>query len=265
MLRPSRPIIRPFISSLGNWTTETVLSAKIGKELILDGALVITRTHYDVIIIGTGTAGQTAAYELHKKGLAVAVVEKSDTPGGVCALAGCQAKKWFYEGTELVAKSRHLKGKGVLSTSIVAWADFLKAKNEFTQGVPANTVAGFKKTGIDITSCPTVEELRAAMADKGIEIEKAGNLGRGNLIDAIYKQTCRETLIQPCFLTGIPADTLPLARRNDAAPHKAERMPGQTPFTGVYVLGIICAAQVTGDVFELNTALGCHQAGQLRR
>ncbi len=31
--------------------TETVLSAKIGKELILDGALVATRTHYDLIII----------------------------------------------------------------------------------------------------------------------------------------------------------------------------------------------------------------------
>ncbi len=31
--------------------TETVLSAKIGKELILDGALVATRTHYDLIVI----------------------------------------------------------------------------------------------------------------------------------------------------------------------------------------------------------------------
>jgi chromosome partitioning protein len=31
--------------------TETVLAAKIGKELILDGALVATRTHYDLIIL----------------------------------------------------------------------------------------------------------------------------------------------------------------------------------------------------------------------
>ena len=44
-------------------------------------------TEYDVVVIGTGTAGQTAAYELNARGLKVAVVEKSDNPGGICALA----------------------------------------------------------------------------------------------------------------------------------------------------------------------------------
>ena len=42
---------------------------------------------YDAVIIGSGTAGQTAAHALKTKGLTVAVVEKSDTPGGTCALA----------------------------------------------------------------------------------------------------------------------------------------------------------------------------------
>ena len=78
------------------------------------------------------------------------------------------------------------------------------------------------KTGIDIEACPTAADIRAAAQSKGIEIEKADVLGRGNMIDALYKQTCRDDLIQPCFLTGIPADTLPLARRNDEAPHKAD-------------------------------------------
>lgn len=35
---------------------------------------------YDVVVIGTGTAGQSAAYELKANGLTVAVVEKSTTP-----------------------------------------------------------------------------------------------------------------------------------------------------------------------------------------
>ncbi|MBT8370408.1 MAG: FAD-binding protein, partial [Deltaproteobacteria bacterium] len=30
---------------------------------------------FDVVVIGTGTAGQTAAYDLNSKGLNVAVVE----------------------------------------------------------------------------------------------------------------------------------------------------------------------------------------------
>jgi len=105
---------------------------------------------YDVIIIGTGTAGQTAAYELHSKGLAVAVVEKSDTPGGTCALAGCQAKKWFYEGAEITAKSNHLKGKGILTPPAVTWADLLTEKNKFTRAVPGNTISGFEKAGIEV-------------------------------------------------------------------------------------------------------------------
>ncbi len=67
-------------------------------------------TEYDAIIIGSGTAGQTSAYILKAKGFTVAVVEKSDRPGGTCALAGCQAKKWFYEGMEVVAKSKHPSG-----------------------------------------------------------------------------------------------------------------------------------------------------------
>ena len=109
-------------------------------------------TQYDVIVIGTGTAGQTAAYELNAKGLKVAVVEKSEKPGGICALAGCQAKKWFYEGAEVIAKSHHLEGKGLLSAPRFAWADFLKEKNKFTSAVPGDTLKSFEKAGIDVIS-----------------------------------------------------------------------------------------------------------------
>ncbi len=105
---------------------------------------------YDAVIIGSGTAGQTAAYALKAQGLNIAVVEKSDTPGGTCALAGCQAKKWFYEGMEVMAKSHHLKGKGILSAPQDSWADFLQEKNRFTKTVPAGTLNGFEKAGIDL-------------------------------------------------------------------------------------------------------------------
>ena len=66
---------------------------------------------FDAVIVGSGTAGQTAAYDLQEKGMKVAVVEKGDRPGGTCALAGCQPKKWFYEVAETVARSEHLTGK----------------------------------------------------------------------------------------------------------------------------------------------------------
>jgi glutathione reductase (NADPH) len=103
----------------------------------------------DVLIIGAGTAGQTAAFDLVAEGYHVAVVEKSAKPGGVCALYGCQAKKWFYEVTEIVARSRHLQGLGITALPTVSWPAILQAKNSFTTEIPASTVANLKGNGVE--------------------------------------------------------------------------------------------------------------------
>lgn len=106
-------------------------------------------TEYDVIIIGSGTAGQTAAHRLKKNGLNVALVEKSDYPGGTCSLSGCQPKKWFYEMTEIAARSKHLKGKGIVEPPEISWASVLEEKNRFTYGIPDSTVESLMGAGID--------------------------------------------------------------------------------------------------------------------
>ena len=103
---------------------------------------------YDALVIGSGTAGQTAAYELNRNGLTVGMVEHSQHPGGTCALSGCQAKKWFYEGVETVARSRHLSGIGITSAAAASWVELRNAKNRFTSRVPDNTVNGLEKAGI---------------------------------------------------------------------------------------------------------------------
>jgi glutathione reductase (NADPH) len=92
---------------------------------------------YDVIVIGSGTAGQTAAYDLTEKGLTVGVVEHSDRPGGTCALQGCQAKKWFYEGSEVVARSRHMTGIGVDKPADASWMALRDAKKPVYKGCAA--------------------------------------------------------------------------------------------------------------------------------
>lgn len=48
--------------------------------------MVHNQNHYDTIIIGGGLSGLTAASLLAKKGLHVAVIEKSDQPGGCCGI-----------------------------------------------------------------------------------------------------------------------------------------------------------------------------------
>jgi glutathione reductase (NADPH) len=104
---------------------------------------------YDVVVVGSGSAGQTAAYTLCEYGLRVAVVENSPTPGGVCALAGCQAKKYFYEATETVARSRHLAGKGISRPAEADWAAIRAQKNAFTESIPEGTRKGLTGVGVD--------------------------------------------------------------------------------------------------------------------
>ncbi len=103
---------------------------------------------FDVIVIGTGTSGQTAALECAAEGLSVAVIEQSATPGGVCALRGCQAKKYYYEVAEVMAKSAHLQGLGIAEQPRAKWEEITAAKNNFTDKVPDNTVANLKGNGI---------------------------------------------------------------------------------------------------------------------
>ncbi len=102
----------------------------------------------DVLIIGTGTAGQSCASDLVKAGYRVMIAEQSSRPGGVCALSGCQPKKWFYEAAEAVARSRHLHGKGITEPPSISWQQILEAKNKFTDQVPESTVDNLRKSGI---------------------------------------------------------------------------------------------------------------------
>lgn len=105
----------------------------------------------------------------------------------------------------------------VLGTLTIEWRG---TTIDFSGEWPRHRMADIVKehSGIDIDACDTVEKLRAKIKEKGLEIEDADKLGRGNLIDQIYKQTTRPHLVQPCFLVGIPSDALPLARRNDERP-----------------------------------------------
>ncbi len=103
---------------------------------------------YDVVVIGAGTGGQTAAYDLGAAGLDVALVDDAGRLGGTCALAGCQPKKWFYEAAEIVAKSRHLRGIGIRVPAEADWAAVWRQKQDFVNTVPDDTRSDLHAAGI---------------------------------------------------------------------------------------------------------------------
>lgn len=81
-----------------------------------------------------------------------------------------------------------------------------------------------KDCGIDYDQMKTADELRKAMKAKKIELEvDVSKLGRGNLIDQLYKKVSRPKIVSPVFITKHPLDLSPLARRNDDNPMITDR------------------------------------------
>ncbi len=81
-----------------------------------------------------------------------------------------------------------------------------------------------KDCGIDYDTCDTASALRKAIKDKKIQLEvDIENLGRGNLIDQLYKKVSRPKIVSPTFITKHPIDLSPLARRNDENPAITDR------------------------------------------
>ncbi|MDO8584597.1 MAG: lysine--tRNA ligase [bacterium] len=70
----------------------------------------------------------------------------------------------------------------------------------------------FKKlVGLSLESA-TRDELFAESVKRGFKPDP--KLGRGRLIDLLFKKVVRSTLIAPCFLVNPPADIEPLAKRS---------------------------------------------------
>jgi lysyl-tRNA synthetase class 2 len=81
-----------------------------------------------------------------------------------------------------------------------------------------------KDTGIDLDAHPDAESLRAAVRTMKVDLApEALLMGRGNLIDELYKKVSRPRLKGPVFLCEHPIDLSPLARRNDSNPRLADR------------------------------------------
>ncbi len=103
---------------------------------------------YDLVVIGTGTAAQTAASRCRAAGWRVAIVDHQPF-GGTCALRGCDPKKVLVGATEAVDHVRRLAEKGVAGNAAVDWRSLARFERTFTDPVPASREKAFAEKGID--------------------------------------------------------------------------------------------------------------------
>ena len=75
--------------------------------------------------------------------------------------------------------------------------------------------------GEDVSFGRSVEELRALCVKHEVPFETS--FGKGKLITELFEKLVEHTLIEPTFVTMYPAETSPLARRNDEEPELTDR------------------------------------------
>ncbi len=82
-------------------------------------------------------------------------------------------------------------------------------------------VGEFEKVNkINPVSATKEELLKKALS---LNLKPEAGLGKGRLIDLIYKKTVRPKLLNPCFLINPPVEVVPLAKRSEKNPSVVER------------------------------------------
>ncbi|TVR67805.1 MAG: NAD(P)/FAD-dependent oxidoreductase, partial [Spirochaetaceae bacterium] len=102
---------------------------------------------FDVFIIGTGTAGETAGAMLREAGLTVAIGDNDDY-GGTCALRGCQPKKYLVVPAHAALEGAALTQRGFVEKPRLDWSAIQRSRAEFTDAVPEGTEKGLREQGI---------------------------------------------------------------------------------------------------------------------
>jgi lysyl-tRNA synthetase class 2 len=94
-----------------------------------------------------------------------------------------------------------------------------------------------ENANIDITNI-TIEDARKEAVKWGMKEEESLKVGRGNLLDFIYKKSSRTKIINPTFVTNFPGDLKPLAQQNSDGTAQATQL-------------IIAGAEITNQYAEL--------------
>ncbi|MFD2255302.1 dihydrolipoyl dehydrogenase family protein [Luteolibacter algae] len=109
--------------------------------------MTISDTHFDAIIIGSGTSAYYAATGLLKANRRIAIIDELPF-GGTCALRGCQPKKYLIANAEAVANAQHLIGKGIEAAPRTDWKALQALKNEFLEGRSEEDLKSWQEDGV---------------------------------------------------------------------------------------------------------------------
>ncbi|WP_314341662.1 dihydrolipoyl dehydrogenase [Simonsiella muelleri] len=100
---------------------------------------------YDVVVLGGGPGGYSAAFAAADEGLKVAIVEQYSTLGGVCLNVGCIPSKALLHNAAVIDEVKHLAANGIKYAAPEIDIDMLRGYKEKVIGKLTGGLAGMAK------------------------------------------------------------------------------------------------------------------------
>src|SRR4051794_64456 len=131
--------------------------------------------HADVVVLGAGPGGYTAAFRAADLGLKVILIERYERLGGVCLNVGCIPSKALLHVARMIAEAEEAKGQGITFGEPQIDIDGLRSWKESVVGRLTGGLAGLAKQrkvdvvhGVAKFTSPNV--LRVEGADGGTTV-----------------------------------------------------------------------------------------------
>ncbi|PJX26496.1 dihydrolipoyl dehydrogenase [Advenella sp. S44] len=132
-------------SSAGQETGDATPKATTGGEVKYSPPASAPADGCDVLVLGAGPGGYSAAFRAADLGLSVVLVERYATLGGVCLNVGCIPSKALLHSVAVLEEAKHLSENGITFAEPTIDLDKLRASKDKVVGTLTGGLTGMAK------------------------------------------------------------------------------------------------------------------------